>query len=345
MFISRFTDIAAATSAVVAVALLVDVAYTVISRGAAAINLDFLTKNPTGLGGGGIANALIGTGLIVLFAALIALPVGVLTGIYLTEFAGPYSRAARALKLMLDLLQGVPTIIVGVVVFGLIVVPTHRESGFAGAVALAIVMLPLIARSSQEVLMLVPDTLREGADALGVERWRSVLGVILPAAMGGIVTGAILSIARAAGETAPLLFVNSIYNPTTTELMPFGHGVPSIPIYIFTTYDLPSPSALTRAWGAALVLLTFIFLANVGARVLLARSRAKDVSMTVESTRAGASGRSAQRVRLHTGGAPQPAPPPPGAAAESRSRCARPCSTFATCPCTTAATRRSAGRR
>ncbi len=274
-FISRFTDIAAATSAVVAVALLVDVAYTVISRGAAAINLDFLTKNPTGLGGGGIANALIGTGLLVLFAALIALPVGVLTGIYLTEFAGPHSRAARTLKLMLDLLQGVPTIIVGVVVYGLIVVPTHRESGFAGSVALAIVMLPLIARSSQEVLMLVPNTLREGADALGVERWRSVLGVILPAAMGGIATGAILSIARAAGETAPLLFVNSIYNPTSTELMLFGHGVPSIPIYIFTTYDLPSPSALTSAWGAALVLLTFILLANIGARVLLARSRAR----------------------------------------------------------------------
>ncbi len=273
--VSRVTTVAASASAFLAVALLANVTYTVISRGAAAINLDFLIKNPTGLGGGGIANALIGTAVLVFFGALIALPVGVLTGIYLTEFAGPRSRMARALKLMLDLLQGVPTIIVGVVVFGLIVVPTHRESGFAGAVALAIVMLPLIARSSQEVLLLVPNILREGADALGVERWRSVLGVILPAAMGGIATGAILSIARAAGETAPLLFVNSIYNPTTTELMIFGHGIPSIPIYIFTTYDLPSPSALTSAWGAALVLLTFILIANIVARVLLARTRAR----------------------------------------------------------------------
>jgi phosphate transport system permease protein len=172
-------------------------------------------------------------------------------------------------------LQGLPTIIVGVFIYGLIVVPEHKETGFAGAVALSIVMLPLIARSSQEVLLLVPGSLREAASALGVERWRAILGVILPAAIGGIATGAILSIARAAGETAPLLFVNSIYNPTSTQLDVFGHGVPSIPIYIFTTYDLPSPSALTAAWGAALVLLTAILIANVGARLLLARSRAK----------------------------------------------------------------------
>ncbi len=273
--VSRCTDLAASASAVFAVALLVDVAYTVVSRGAPAINLDFLVTNPSGLGGGGIANALIGTALIAGVGALMALPVGILTGVYLTEFAGPNSRGAQALKLLLDLLQGVPTIIVGVVVFGLIVVPSGRESGFAGAVALSIVMLPLIARSSQEVLLLVPNHLREGADALGVERWRSVLGVILPAAMGGIATGAILSIARAAGETAPLLFVDSIYNPTSTQLMIFGHGVPSIPIYIFTTYDLPSPAALTSAWGAALVLLTSIFVANIVARILLARSRSR----------------------------------------------------------------------
>ena len=270
-------QIAASLAALVAVLLLVDVVYTVISKGAAAISIDFLTQNPTGLAGGGIFNALVGTTIIVALGAVFAVPIGVLTGLYLTEFAGPTSRPAQILKLVLDLLQGIPTIIVGVVVFGLLVATTHVESGFAGAVALAIVMLPLIARSSQEVLLLVPDTLREGADALGVERWRSVLGVVLPAATGGIVTGAILSIARAAGETAPLLFVDSIYNPTTTQLMPFGHGVPNIPIFILTTYDLPDPSALTRAWGAALVLLTSILVANVAARVLLARSRRKTV--------------------------------------------------------------------
>jgi phosphate transport system permease protein len=273
--VSRFVEIAASASALFAVALLTDVAYTVISKGAPALSLDFLFTNPSGLAGGGIFNALVGTALIVAFGALIAVPVGILTGLYLTEFAGARSRSARALKLVLDLLQGLPTIIVGVVIFGLLVATTHQESGFAGSVALSIVMLPLIARSSQEVLLLVPGSLREAADALGVDRWRAVLGVILPAAIGGIATGAILSIARAAGETAPLLFVNSIYNPNNTQLVIFGHGVPSIPIYIFTNYDLPDPTAVTRVWGAALVLLVFILLANIGARVLLARSRAK----------------------------------------------------------------------
>jgi phosphate transport system permease protein len=273
--VSRLVELGASASALFAVAMLGLVVFEVARQGLPALSLDFLIQNPSGLVGGGIANALIGTGVIVAFAALIAVPIGILTGLYLTEFAGAQSRSARLLKVVLDLLQGLPTIIVGVVVYGLIVATTHVESGFAGSVALSIVMLPLIARASQEVLQLVPNTLREAADALGVARWRTVLGVILPAALGGIATGAILSIARAAGETAPLLFVNSIYNPNATQLQIFGHGVPNIPIFIFTTYDLPNQTALTRVWGAAFVLLVFILLANIGARVLLARTRAK----------------------------------------------------------------------
>lgn len=273
--VTRLVSVVATASALLAVGLLVDVAYTVVRNGAPALSFAFLTQNSSGLAGGGIANALLGTAVIVACAALIALPVGILTGLYLTEFAGPRSRSGRALKLVLDLLQGLPTIIVGIVAYGLIVASEHKETGFAGVVALAIVMLPLIARSSQEVLLLVPGSLREAADALGVERWRTVLGVILPAATGGIATGAILSIARAAGETAPLLLVDSLYDPTATQLMIFGHGIPTIPIFIYTTYDLPSPTALTLAWGAALVLLTSILVANIGARVLLAHSRAK----------------------------------------------------------------------
>jgi phosphate transport system permease protein len=276
--VSRVVEVLATASAIAAVALLADLVYTVASHGAPALSLDFLFTNQSGIGGGGIANSLIGTGVLVAFGALIAVPIGVLTGLYLTEFAKPGARSARGLKLVLDLLQGLPTIIVGVVIYGLIVLPEGRESGFAGSVALSIVMLPLIARSSQEVLLLVPSTLREAADALGVDRWRTVLGVILPAAVGGIATGAILAIARAAGETAPLLIVNSIFNPNSTQLDVFGHGVPSIPMYIFTTFDLPSPQALTDAWGAALVLLALIFAANIGARVLLARSRGRMTS-------------------------------------------------------------------
>lgn len=273
--VSRAVEVLATGSALLAVAMLIDVAYTVIHKGAPVVNLDFLTQNSNGLAGGGIANAMLGTAVIVAFAAALALPVGILTGLYLTEFAGAESVPARVLRVVLDLLQGLPTIIVGIVVFGLIVSAEHKQTGFAGAIALSIVMLPMIARSSQEVLLLVPGNLREAADALGVDRWRAVVGIILPAAAGGIATGAILSIARAAGETAPLLLCDSLYNPGATELNLFGHGVPSIPMYIYTTYDLPAPSAITRAWGAALVLLTFILLANVGARALLARARAR----------------------------------------------------------------------
>jgi phosphate transport system permease protein len=272
--VDRFVQVVATTAALAAVAVLAIVVYGVVVRGAAALNLGFVFTNPQGLASGGIANALLGTLEIVAAAAVIALPLGILTGLYLTEFAGARSRTARILKLALDMLQGLPTIVVGLFVYGLIVIPTHKESGFAGAIALSIVMLPLIARASQEVLLLVPGNLREAADALGVNRWRAVVTVILPVATGGIVTGAILAIARAAGETAPLLICDSLFNPTSTSFNLF-HGVPSIPMLIYTSYDLPLASAVTRAWGAALVLMIFILIANVLARVVLARSRGK----------------------------------------------------------------------
>lgn len=273
--VSRVVESVAIAAAVVAVAAMGIVVYTVIKRGAPALSFDFVTTNPQGLVGGGIANSLLGTLVIVGLGAAIAVPIGVLTALYLTEFAGPNSRTGRILKVALEMMQGLPTIVVGLFVYGLIVIPARLESGFAGSVALAIVMLPLIARASQEVLLLVPGTLREAADALGVNRWRGVLGIILPAATGGIATGAILAVARGAGETAPLLICDGIFNPATTQLNPFGHGVPSIPMYIYTISDLAVANSYTRAWGAAFVLMAFILLANVGARVLLARSRRK----------------------------------------------------------------------
>jgi phosphate transport system permease protein len=272
--VDRVVQVTATAAALFAVAALVIVVWGVIVHGASSLSLSFVVKNPEGLAGGGIANALLGTLEIIAAGALIALPLGILTGLYLTEFAGAQSRTARALKLALDVMQGLPTIVVGLFVYGLIVIPQHIESGFAAAIALAIVMLPLMARSSQEVLLLVPSSLREAADALGVNRWRTVLTVIIPAALGGIATGAILAIARAAGETAPLLICDSIYNPSTTSLNLFK-GVPSVPMFIYTSYDLPLTQAVARAWGAALVLMGFILIANILARVLLARSRAK----------------------------------------------------------------------
>ena len=266
--------ILATLAAAIGVAMLGLVVYSVVSKGAPVISLGFFIHNPVGLVGGGIANYLIGTVEIVAIGTVFALPVGVLTGLYLTEFAGSGSRSGRVLKLGLDLMQGLPTIVVGLFIYGLIVLVLHKESGFAAAVALAIVMLPLIARSSQEVLLLVPASLREAADALGVSRWRTVLTVILPAASGGIATGAILAIARGAGETAPVFICDLLFNPQATSLNPFG-GVPSVPVYILNIADTAVPQAFAHAWGAAFVLLVVILLANVLARVLLARSRAK----------------------------------------------------------------------
>lgn len=261
-------------SALVAITTLGIVLYGVASRGAQALSPDFVIHNPVGFGSGGIFNSLLGTLEIVAMGALIAVPIGVLTALYLTEFARPASRSAGALALALDMMQGLPTIVTGLFVYGLLVIPLHAESGFAGAVALSIVMVPLVARSSQEVLLLVPGTLREAADALGVSRWRTVLGVIIPAATGGIATAAILAMARAAGETAPLLVCDSIFNPNATAVNPF-HGIPSVSMFIYSSYDLPDPQAVTRAWGAAFVLVVFILLANVIARVILARSRSR----------------------------------------------------------------------
>jgi phosphate transport system permease protein len=273
-FVSRFVDGGASLAALIAVALLGIVIYGVVSRGASALSFDFIFTNPQGLVGGGIFNSLIGSIEIVLIGAAIAAPLGILTGLYLTEFAGQRSRTGRALAIALDVLQGVPTIVTGLFVYGLLVIPMHKETGIAGAIALAIVMLPLMARASQEVLLLVPGSLREAADSLGVARWRAVLTVIVPAAAGGIITGIILATARAAGETAPMLICNSIFSPTTTQLNPFK-GVPNIPMLIYTQYDLAVPAALARLWGAAFVLLMTILLANIVARLLLARSRAK----------------------------------------------------------------------
>jgi phosphate transport system permease protein len=264
----------ATMAALAAIAILVIVLYGVASRGAQALGLGFVVKNPVGYSSGGIFNSLLGTLEIVAMGTVIAVPIGILTGLYLTEFAGARSRSGRLLKLVLDMMQGLPTIVTALFVYGLIVIPLRKESGFAASVALAIIMLPLIARSSQEVLLLVPNSLREAADALGVSRWRAVLSMIVPAALGGILTGTILAAARAAGETAPVLICDSIFNPYTTSVNPF-HGVPNVPMFIWTSYELPDTAAVTRAWGAAFTLVLFILLANAVARVILARSRAR----------------------------------------------------------------------
>jgi phosphate transport system permease protein len=265
--ISHLAEYGATVAAVLAVAVLAIVVYTVVARGGSALSLEFLfSGEPTGIG-----PAILGTTLIVLIATAIAMPLGVLVALYLTEFAG--GRVDRPIRLTLDLMNGLPSIVIGLFVFGLLVYG-HAQSAFAGAVALAIIELPLIARGSQEVLLLVPDNLREAADALGVSRWRTVLGVILPSALGGIVTATVLAVARAAGETAPLILVCSVFDPRSVSLNPF-EAIPNIPVTIFTLSEEANPEGFARAWGASLVLLSFILFASLGARALLARNRSR----------------------------------------------------------------------
>jgi phosphate transport system permease protein len=270
--VNRIMESLGTLAAVLAVGVLVIVVVSVVRKGAPALSWHFLVSKPNLFGGpgGGIASAIIGTAIIVGLAALIALPVGVLTAVYLTEFAP--RRVAGVIQLVIDVMAGLPTIVVGVFVYGLLVVG-HQQSGYAGAVGLAIVMLPLIARAAQEVLLLVPSSLREASLALGVSRWRTVLGIILPTAFSGIITGGVLAVARAAGETAPLLFTSSIFsNAITTDVT---HAMPNIPVLIFIYSEQPDTALHQDAWAAAVVLIGFVLLASLGAKALLARSTRK----------------------------------------------------------------------
>ncbi len=262
---SRLSEFGATTAAVLAVGVLVIVVYTVVSRGAAALNIDFLIKGaPAGIG-----PELVGTAIIVAIATVIAMPLGVLIALYLTEYAG--NRAANLVKMTMDLMNGLPSIIIGLFIFGLMV--NHKkQSGLAASVALAIIMLPLIARGSQGVLMLIPKAQREAADALGVSRWRAVLGIILPSALGGIVTATVLSVARAAGETAPLIFASSVFDPGSYSFNPL-EALPNVPVRIYSLSEEANPEGFTEAWGLSLLLISVILFASLGARALLTRSK------------------------------------------------------------------------
>jgi phosphate transport system permease protein len=270
--ISKLMEISGWIAALLAVGVLFVVIGSVVVRAWPALSWDFFTKPPALFGqpGGGISSAIVGSFLIVAIATAIALPLGVAIAIYLTEFA-PRS-VARPIQLVLDVLNGLPTIITGIFVFGVLVID-HGQSAYAAGVALAIVMLPLVARAAQETLLLVPSALREGSLALGVSRWRSVVGVILPTTLGGILTGAVLAIARAAGETAPLLFTCSIFNSAVSTDV--SQALPNLPVLIFTYSEQPDTALHEQAWGAALVLMAFVLVASLLAKALLARSRRK----------------------------------------------------------------------
>jgi phosphate transport system permease protein len=269
--VSKLTEYGATAAAVLAVAVLAIVVFTVVSRGAKAINLDFIFSGaPTGVG-----PALLGTAVMALIATAIAMPLGVLIAVFLTEYAG--SRVTGVIRLTLDLINGLPSIIIGLFVFALLIKPLEKQFAFAASVALAIIELPLIARGSQEVLLLVPASMREASDALGVARWRSVLGIILPSALGGIITATVLAVARAAGETAPLIFTTLVADQAKFSVNPF-EALPNVPVRIYTLSEEANPEGFTEAWGLSLLLVSFILFASLGARALLARSKRKMTS-------------------------------------------------------------------
>ena len=269
--VNRVMESIGTAAALLAVAVLGLVVVSVAVRAAPAISWHFLTTPPALFGApGGISSAIVGSALIVAMATGMALPVAVLGAVYLTELA--HRRVAATIQLCLDVLNGMPTIVTGIFVYGLLVIG-HLQSAYAGAFALAIVMLPLIARATQEVLLLVPQTLREAGLALGVSRWRTTLGVILPTTLGGILTGTVIAVARAAGETAPLLFTCSIFNPAVSTDV--RHALPNIPVLIFTYSEQPDKALHEQAWAAALVLMGFVLVASLAARGLLARNRRK----------------------------------------------------------------------
>jgi phosphate transport system permease protein len=259
---------------IVALVPLFFVLYYVVKRGIGAWKLTFFTTDPTGafLGDpGGVKSALLGTIEIVALASAIAIPIGVGVAVYLVEY-GKQSPFARAVRYFVDVLTGVPSIVFGLFIY-IVLILGGGFGGFAGwkgSIALALLMLPVVTRASEVVLNTVPDTLREAALALGSPRWRIVFRVVLPTALPGLVTGALLAVARAAGETAPLLFTAFAINATNFDL---GKPMNSLPLQIWNDVRQAQDRLVQRAWGSAMALIVLILLLTIAARIISRRSR------------------------------------------------------------------------
>jgi phosphate transport system permease protein len=259
---------------VVALVPLVLVVYYLLEQGLGALSWDFFTTDPSGrfIGpAGGVRSAIVGTVLIVSLAAAIAVPAGIGIALYLVEY-GKQTTFANTVRYFVDVMTGVPSIVFGLFIYIVLVLTGFAGAfaGWKGSVALALLMLPVVVRSAEVVLALVPDSLREAALALGAPRWRVVLRIVLPTALPGLVTGSMLAIARGAGETAPLLFTAFAVNATTWNL---GAQMNSLPIQIFNDVRQPRAELVERAWAAALTLVAMIVLLTLLARLIQRRSR------------------------------------------------------------------------
>ncbi|PYU27350.1 MAG: phosphate ABC transporter permease PtsA [Acidobacteria bacterium] len=254
--------------ALVAVSVLFFILGYLLYHGGKDVNWDFFTKLPKPVGetGGGMANAIVGSGKLLLLAALFGVPVGLLGGVYLAEFGG--RTVPFVVRYTADLLNGVPSIVIGIFAYAVVVMPVHHFSTVAGGFALGVMMIPIVLRSTEEFLHAVPPALREGAMALGASKWRTISSVVVPAASRGILTAALLALARVAGETAPLLFTafgNRFWSPG------WGQPIASLPVMIFTYAVGPYEDWHRQAWAAGLVLLGLVLITNIVVRTLLSR--------------------------------------------------------------------------
>jgi phosphate transport system permease protein len=240
-------------------------------NGGTSLSLNFFTQLPKPVGetGGGMANAIVGSLKLLFLAAVMGLPVGLLAGVYLAEFGG--KTFSFVVRYTTDLLNGVPSIVIGIFAYSLVVLPVKHFSALAGGVALGIMVIPITVRSTEEFLRAVPGNMREAAMALGASKWKTIATVVLPAASGGILTGMLLALARVAGETAPLLFTafgNRFWSQG------WGQPIASLPVMIYTYAVAPYDDWHRQAWAAGLVLLGLVLVSNLGARFILARSKA-----------------------------------------------------------------------
>ena len=237
-------------------------------NGARSLNWAFFTQlpKPVGESGGGMANAIVGSLKLLLLAVAMGLPVGLLAGVYLAEFGG--KTFSFVIRYTADLLNGVPSIVIGIFAYSVAVLPVKHFSTFAGGMALGVMVIPITVRSTEEFLRAVPGSLREGSMALGASKWRTIVSVVLPAASGGILTGMLLSLARVAGETAPLLFSafsNTYWSPGWSQ------PTASLPVMIYRYATSPYDDWHRQAWAGGLVLLSLVLLANLGCRLILNR--------------------------------------------------------------------------
>ncbi|MDB4997635.1 MAG: phosphate transporter, permease protein PstA [Myxococcaceae bacterium] len=249
-----------------AIVPLVLILFHIATKGAPALDWNFFTQvpKPPGETGGGMANAIVGTLTLVALACAFGVPLGVLGGVYLAEFG--QNRFGRIVRFATDVMAGVPSIVAGLFVYTLVVVPMHRFSAIAGGLALAVLMLPTVTRTTEELIKLVPDALREAALALGVPKWRAIVRVVLRTAAPGIVTGVVLAVARVTGETAPLLFTALNNNGWAQGI---DQPTPSLTIQIYQYAGSPYEDQQAQAWGAALVLVVLVLFMNITARFLV----------------------------------------------------------------------------